>query len=127
MNAHIIVKNIHWLIICVLLNAASQVIMKLATQSRPIERLFEGDFWSSLWGFIINPYYLGAMILLIVSTFSWLKLINQVPLSIAYPSLSLSFAFTLILGHFIFHEPITMLKIIGILFITGGVTCVAFG
>ncbi|MGX6446101.1 EamA/RhaT family transporter [Neobacillus sp. K501] len=58
----------------------------------------------------------GAGALLMIKSFATEKL------SVAYPLMSISYIFALLLGGFILDEPITYMKIIAIIFLFIGVT-----
>ena len=70
-----------------------------------------------LVGFVF--YGAGALIMLIAYRF--------VKLSVLQPVLSLNYALSIVLGFMFLNEPITMLKVIGVLTIMGGVVFIAGG
>lgn len=55
---------------------------------------------------------------------TYILLLTRVKLSIAGPSASLIYLFTVLIGHFVFHENIPVERAIGLFFITLGVTLV---
>ena len=70
-----------------------------------------------LLGFMF--YGAGALIMIIAYKYG--------KLSVLQPVLSLNYALSIVLGFVFLHEPITILKIIGVLVITVGVICIAGG
>lgn len=56
-----------------------------------------------------------------ISSVFWLFVLKKLPLSIAYPSLSLTYIFVVILSVFILKEPFNIQKIFGMFFIFIGV------
>jgi len=58
-------------------------------------------------------YFLGAIL--------WLFILKKLPLSIAYPALSLNYITVAIVAALVFHEPLTLGKIIALSLIAIGV------
>ncbi|MBM3601037.1 MAG: multidrug transporter [Alphaproteobacteria bacterium] len=48
--------------------------------------------------------------------------LGRIPVSIAFPSVSLSYVVVALLGHFIWHEPMTWQHVLALAMICGGVT-----
>lgn len=68
-------------------------------------------------GFVL--YGIGALIMIIAYRFG--------SLSVLQPMLSINYILSIILANFILNEPITLLKVIGILIITLGVILIGGG
>lgn len=64
----------------------------------------------------LSCYGLGAI--------AYILLLTKVNLSIAGPSVSLVYVFSVLMGYFIFREPIPMMRLIGLSFIVCGVILV---
>ncbi|WP_211173367.1 EamA-like transporter family protein [Brasilonema bromeliae] len=64
----------------------------------------------------LSCYGLGAI--------AYILLLTKVNLSIAGPSVSLVYVFSVLMGYFIFREPIPMMRLIGLSFIVSGVILV---
>ena len=73
-----------------------------------------------------SPYILSGLSLYGVATVLWLFILTKVPLSVAYPVQSLAYIFALFGAYFIFNEPLTAAKIVGVLFIMLGVSFIGF-
>lgn len=58
-------------------------------------------------------YFLGAIL--------WLFILKKLPLSIAYPALSLNYITVAIVSALVFHEPFTAGKVVALTLITTGV------
>lgn len=63
-------------------------------------------------------YFVGAIL--------WLFILKKLPLSIAYPALSLNYITVAIVSALVFHEPFTAGKVIALTMIAGGVA-ILFG
>ena len=50
--------------------------------------------------------------------------LRKIPVSVAFPSVSLSYAIVAVLGHYLFGEPFGMKQIGGIVLIVGGVVLI---
>lgn len=74
----------------------------------------------------LSPYILTGLSLYGVATVLWLFILTKVPLSIAYPIQSLAYIFAVFGAYFIFNEPLTVAKIVGVLFIMLGVSFIGF-
>ncbi|MBD2533120.1 EamA family transporter [Nostoc flagelliforme FACHB-838] len=66
----------------------------------------------------LSCYGLGAI--------AYILLLTRVNLSIAAPSISLVYVFSVILGYFIFRETIPLTRLVGLSFIVGGVILVVW-
>ena len=58
-------------------------------------------------------YFFGAIL--------WLFIIKKLPLSVAYPALSLNYITVAIVSVFVFNEPLTMPKVFALFLIASGV------
>ncbi|MGP1927656.1 MAG: 4-amino-4-deoxy-L-arabinose-phosphoundecaprenol flippase subunit ArnE [Arsenophonus sp. NC-QC1-MAG3] len=70
---------------------------------------------------LIFKWLLIAIILLILGMIFWLKLLQILPLSIAYPMLSINFVIVTLIGQFIYRENISIKHWIGVFFIMLGI------
>jgi len=61
---------------------------------------------NGVWAWL-NPYLIAALVIYGCATLAWVYILQQVPLSIAYPLFALSFLFVPLLSTIIFHEPFT--------------------
>lgn len=70
------------------------------------------------------PELVGGLICYAIGAIAYILLLTRVNLSIAGPSIALSYIFSVLLGYFIFHETISLQKIIGVSLIICGVILV---
>jgi multidrug transporter EmrE-like cation transporter len=75
--------------------------------------------------YILNPWFYGAISFFAVSTFTWVKILTQMKISIAYPILSISYILTAVGAFYIFQERLTVLNMVGIFFIMLGVSLIS--
>ena len=71
---------------------------------------------------LLQNYYLGLTLLsMIISGLIWFYVIKNYELSIAYPLVSISYIFMIFAGKIFFNESVTLIKLVGIIFILAGI------
>jgi small multidrug resistance pump len=70
---------------------------------------------------ILRPTTLVGLSLYGSAAFMYIFALRKIPVSVAFPSVSLSYAIVAVLGHFLFKEPFGIRQIGGIVLIMGGV------
>jgi len=78
------------------------------------------DFVSQL----LRPSTLAGLALYGSAAFLYMIALRKMPVSVAFPSVSLSYAIVAVLGHFLFGEPFGIKQIGGIVLIMGGVVLI---
>ena len=78
------------------------------------------DFVSQL----LRPSTLAGLALYGSAAFLYIVALRKIPVSVAFPSVSLSYAIVAVLGHFLFGEPFGIKQIGGIVLIMGGVVLI---
>jgi multidrug transporter EmrE-like cation transporter len=109
----------------VLLNACAQLLLKAGTN-------VVGHFEFHLQNLIpigmkiaLQPYILGGMACYAVSLVVWIMALSRVPVSLAYPMLSIGYVVNAVVAYYWLGEPLAMQKLLGIGFIIVGVVLVA--
>ena len=109
----------------VLLNAAAQLLLKAGT-------LRVGEFAFTMenvlpvgWRLATNPFIAGGLACYVVSVVVWIMALSRVPVSIAYPMLSVGYIVNALAAWYLFGESLSMQKLVGIGFIVIGVFLVA--
>lgn len=74
-----------------------------------------------------SPVLLIGAFCYVAGFFSWLQVLNILPLSIAMPSSSISFILIIFASALFLGEPLTAFKMLGALFIFGGVLMISRG
>lgn len=74
---------------------------------------------------LLNGWLIAGVILLVVTNLYWLWLLNHYPFSIIYPLTSLGFILGMLAGVFIFHETVTWMQWLGVVFVMGGCFMIA--
>lgn len=107
--------------VSVLFNTFAQLLLKYGLKPFAGIEITTSNMLRLLGTIFTNWYVLGGMCCFVASVFLWFIVLTKLPVSIAYPMGSLGYLFTLILGYLILNEPITLLKIIGVILICLGV------
>ncbi|MBI5798180.1 4-amino-4-deoxy-L-arabinose transferase [Candidatus Woesearchaeota archaeon] len=68
-----------------------------------------------------NPLVLLGLFLYILGSLGWLFVLSKAHLSLAYPALSLGYVFVAVLSWFLFADHLSLLRIVGLGIIVGGV------
>ena len=109
----------------VLLNASAQLLLKAGTNVLGVITLTRNDWPETLWKMGTQGYFVLGGLFYVVSLFVWIIGLSRVPVSIAYPLLSVGYIVNAIAAHYLFGENITVTRGIGIGFIVVGVWLVA--
>ena len=70
---------------------------------------------------LLNPHILLSLIFTLLSGLSWMIAMTKFDISYAYPFTTLGFVFIFIFSVFLFHEPVTWQKLVGLVFIVLGI------
>jgi small multidrug resistance pump len=98
--------------ISILAGIAGQMLLKAGADAP--------DFFSQL----LRPSTLAGLALYGAAALLYIIALRKIPMSVAFPSVSLSYAIVAVLGHFLFGEPFGIKQIGGIVLITGGVVLI---
>ena len=98
----------------VLLNAGAQLLLKAGTNARPLGVALA-----------IEPHILAGLACYVVSVVVWVIALSRVPVSIAYPMLSIGYVVNAIAAYYLLGEAVTPMRLAGIAIIIAGVFLVA--
>ena len=96
------------IVLASLLSCGGQLCQKQATYKRSMRHLFGWLAFSAV--------LLGSALLL------WLLVLQRIPVSVAYPMLSLNFIFITLAARFIWHERISLRHWLGVVLIITGIS-----
>ena len=113
------------LIAGVLLNAAAQLLLKGGTNRIGVITLTADNWPSTLARMASEGYFIAGATFYVVSLFVWIIGLSRVPVSIAYPMLSVGYIINAIAAHYLFGEAVNAQRWLGIGFIVVGVYLVA--
>lgn len=102
------------ILVGVLLNAAAQLLLKAGTNAMPLGLRLA-----------IEPHILAGLACYVVSVVVWIVALSRVPVSIAYPMLSIGYVVNAIAAWYLLGEAVTPMRLAGIGIIVLGVFIVA--
>jgi drug/metabolite transporter (DMT)-like permease len=115
-----------WLIPAMLFSTTGELFLK-----RGMNEIGSFDFVAvseiipTLLKIALNPYIWVGMIGFVGGSVFWLSVISRVPLSLAYPMLSLSYVIVVVESWIFLNEGLLPLRVIGSLVIVAGVVLVS--
>jgi multidrug transporter EmrE-like cation transporter len=113
------------LMLGVLLNAGAQLLLKAGTNAVGHFEFTAANILPVGMKIAVQPHILGGLGCYVVSVVVWIMGLSRVPVSIAYPMLSVGYVLNALAAWYLFGESITAQKLIGIGFIIVGVFLVA--
>lgn len=105
----------------VFMGATGQMVLKIGANRLGSVFLCRQNIFHDLVRILSTPQVLLAFVFYAAGFFTWMKALTREDLSSVYPMASLSYVFILIYSYFLFKEPITINKFIGIILIVCGV------
>jgi multidrug transporter EmrE-like cation transporter len=108
----------------VLLNAAAQLLLKAGTNATGVLSLDEGGL-DLARRVAMEPHIAMGIACYAVSVVAWIFGLSRVPVSVAYPLLSLGYVVNAIAAQYLFGETVSATRWLGIGFIVLGVWLVA--
>ncbi len=110
----------------VLLNACAQLLLKAATRHSGELVADSGQVsWSAVLQLLVAvPLWVGLGCY-VISVVLWLGALSRVPVSVAYPMLSIGYVLNAVLAVFLFGEALSLGKLAGIGLICAGVFTLA--
>ena len=102
------------ILVGVLLNAAAQLLLKAGTNAVPLGLRLA-----------VEPHILGGLACYVISVVVWVIALSRVPVSIAYPMLSIGYVVNAVAAWYLLGEILTPMRLTGIGIIIVGVSLVA--
>ena len=109
----------------VLLNAGAQLLLKAGTNVLGVLTLTRDNWADTLVRMATQGHFVLGIACYVLSVFVWILGLSRVPVSIAYPMLSVGYVVNAIAAYFLFGEAVTVTRWAGIGFIVIGVWLVA--
>ena len=109
----------------VLLNAGAQLLLKAGTNALGVISLTRENWWEVLWKMGTQGHFVAGVACYMVSLLVWILGLSRVPVSVAYPMLSLGYVINAVAAFYLFGETVTVARWLGIGFIIVGVWLVA--
>jgi drug/metabolite transporter (DMT)-like permease len=113
-------------LLSVALSMVGQLILKRGMSDMGPVSLTNRSLFETAWSIATDPFVIVGMVIYAVSVLYWLVGLSRVPLSYAYPFISLSYVVILGASFFLLGEQLNLLRISGVIVICLGVLLVAF-
>jgi drug/metabolite transporter (DMT)-like permease len=108
------------ILVSVILGSVGQIVLKTGMESAP--QVTSG--WALASAFK-SPIVLAGLGCYVVATFAWLTVLQRVPVSFAYPMISLNYIFVTLLAKYVRGETVPSLRYLGLALILAGVAVIA--
>ena len=109
----------------VILNAGAQLLLKAGTNALGVITLTRENWWDMFWRMSTQGHFVAGVACYMVSLVVWIMGLSRVPVSLAYPMLSLGYVINAVAAHYVFGEVVSVTRWLGIGFIILGVWLVA--
>ena len=109
----------------VLLNAAAQLFLKAGTNTLGVVSFSSTEWFGQAIRVGTNPHIIGGMFCYAFSLVVWIMGLSRVPVSIAYPMLSIGYVVSAVAAYFLFGEVLGPARWLGIGFIIVGVILIS--
>jgi drug/metabolite transporter (DMT)-like permease len=107
-------------LVAIILLVGGQTLLKLGLNDVGGVSLFGGNPIGSLLGLLRTPWIILGFACYGVSSVLWLDVLSKLDFSLAFPMVSLTYVFQLLIGRFVFHEIVGLDRIVGVLLILSG-------
>ena len=109
----------------VLLNAAAQLLLKAGTNTLGVVSFTADGWFGQAFRVGTNPHIVAGMFCYAISLVVWIMGLSRVPVSIAYPMLSIGYVISAVAAYYLFGEVLGPMRWLGIGFIIVGVFLVS--
>ena len=109
----------------VLLNAAAQLLLKAGTNALGHLSFERENLLTTVLRIGFEPHIIGGLSCYVFSVAIWIVALSKVPVSVAYPMLSIGYVVNAAAAWYLFGEVMSLQKILGITVIIIGVYLVA--
>ncbi len=107
----------HFLFLSIIFRSLSTICAKQAALT---------SMGAGVWGILLNYWLVAEVIMLIAQAFCWALVLRRLPITLAYPFMSLAVGLNLAAASFIFKEQVEPQNIIGVAIIVFGVFVMNF-
>ena len=112
-------------LLSVLLNAAAQLFLKAGTNIVGTVSFGDANTFNTLQAIARVPWFWAGFACYGISLFTWIATLSRLPVSVAYPLVSIGYVVNALAAWWLFGESLTVQKLIGVGFIIIGVILVS--
>ncbi|WP_295993876.1 EamA family transporter [Rugamonas sp.] len=119
--------NYLYIVLTIALTVYGQIAIKMQVLAAGALPAAGADKLLFLLRLLLNPWIVSAFAAAFLASISWMGAMTKFPLSHAYPFMALNFVIVLLLGAWLFQEPISITKMVGMALICAGTVIAAQG
>lgn len=108
------------ILVSVVLGSTGQIVLKTG-----MERVPEIASGLGLVNAFRHPVVIAGLACYVLATLAWLVVLQRVPVSFAYPMISLNYIFVTLLAKYVHGEAVPSLRYLGLALILAGVAVIA--
>ena len=118
-------NSILLILLSIALSSGSQIALKFGMTSRQVQMAMRGGSPTEIGlSIVTSPLVVVGLLCFGLSAVFWLFVLSRIPLSSAYPFVALGVFVTVLAGYFLFNEPLTLVKAVGVALILVGILLV---
>jgi multidrug transporter EmrE-like cation transporter len=114
-------KSVLLVLVPIAIGVAGQLFLKQGMMQIGHFAITPGSLFSTLGRVFLNVCVLFGLFLYAFSAMLWLIVLSRMDLSFAYPMLSVGYVAVLLFSWLVFHEPVSVIRWLGVFVICGGV------
>ena len=107
-------------LVSIVLLVSGQTLLKVGLNDIGGVSLFDGNPLGSLLGLFHTPWIIVGFACYGIAAILWLDVLSKLDFSLAFPLVSLTYVFSLVIGRFVFDETVGLSRIVGVLLILAG-------
>jgi len=107
-------------LVSIVLLVSGQTLLKMGLNEIGGVSLFDGNPLGSLLGLFQTPWIILGFVCYGIAAILWLDVLSKLDFSMAFPMVSLTYVFAILIGRFIFQETVGLDRIVGVLLILTG-------
>jgi len=108
----------------VVLSVLGQLLVKHGINCLPAN-IFSSGLVSGFIRIFLGPWVVIGSCVYVVATLLWIYALTRVALSFAYPFVSISYVLIIMASRFVFGEPVSALRWVGVIVICAGIILVS--
>jgi len=105
----------------ILLGVVGQIALKAGAEASTKDMAADTGALGGILAQILNPFTIGGFAVYVLASFCYIVAIKKIPLSLAFPSVSISYAIVAMLAAMLWGEPFGVRQVAGIALIGCGI------
>jgi drug/metabolite transporter (DMT)-like permease len=110
-----------YIIVSIIIAVTGQLILKTGISKIGEFEITLKTLFPLIFKILSNPFILIGLIFYTIGAFTWIFGLSKVPLSLAYPLLSLGYVIVVACSAIFFHEHVSLIRWVGVLVVILGV------